>query len=263
MKLEQSFDVDAPVDTVWKALIDVERVAPCLPGAEIVGSDADGNYEGTFTVKIGPASASYRGKLRMEDVDESAHRAVMQANGTDKRGQGGAKATIVSVVTEREGGARVVVDTDYAITGRLARFGRGGMIEDVSKRLLGDFATCLQATLGTDQGVTDATPAGGEGQQPAAPPQAREVAGTAPQTSSAQATGAEAGGGAQAAGAQASVAPAAAVQSSPPPPPSPAPRPASRPPAQAKSLNALSLLFSVLRDRVKALIAGVRSRRRS
>ncbi|MDQ3372187.1 MAG: SRPBCC family protein, partial [Actinomycetota bacterium] len=194
MKLEQSFDVDAPVDTVWKALIDVERVAPCLPGAEIVGSDADGNYEGTFTVKIGPASASYRGKLRMEDVDESAHRAVMQANGTDKRGQGGAKATIVSVVTEREGGARVVVDTDYAITGRLARFGRGGMIEDVSKRLLGDFATCLQDTLGTDQGVTDATPAGGEGQQPAAPPQAREVAATAPQTSSAQATGAEAGG---------------------------------------------------------------------
>ena len=262
MKLEQSFDVDAPVDKVWKALIDVERVAPCLPGAEIVGSDADGNYEGTFTVKIGPASASYRGKLRMEDVDESAHRAVMQANGTDKRGQGGAKATIVSVVTEREGGARVVVDTDYAITGRLARFGRGGMIEDVSKRLLGDFATCLQDTLGTDQGVTDATP-GGEGQQPAAPPQAREVAATAPQTSSAQATGAEAGGGAQAAGAQASVAPAAAVQSSPPPPPSPAPRPASRPPAQAKSLNALSLLFSVLRDRVKALIAGVRSRRRS
>ncbi|MCP9489775.1 MAG: SRPBCC family protein, partial [Solirubrobacteraceae bacterium MAG38_C4-C5] len=188
MKLEQSFDVDAPVDTVWRALIDIERVAPCLPGAQILGNDGEGNYEGTFAVKIGPASASYRGKLRMEEVDESAHRAVMQANGTDKRGQGGAKATIVSVVTEHESGARVVVDTDYAITGRLARFGRGGMIEDVSKRLLGDFATCLQDTLGADQGATTG-PAGDAGQEPAAPPRAREVAATAPQTGSAQATG--------------------------------------------------------------------------
>jgi hypothetical protein len=168
----------------------------------------------------------------MEDVDESTHRAVMQANGTDKRGQGGAKATIVSVVTEHEGGARVVVDTDYAITGRLARFGRGGMIEDVSKRLLGDFATCLQDTLGADQGATTAA-AGGEGHQPAAAPQAREVAATAPQSNP-----------------------------PPPPPPSPAQRPAARPPAQARSLNVLSLLLSVLRDRVKALIAGVRNRRR-
>jgi carbon monoxide dehydrogenase subunit G len=253
MKLEQSFDVDAPVDTVWKALIDVERVAPCLPGAEIVGSDDEGNYEGTFMVKIGPASASYRGKLRMEDVDESAHRAVMQANGTDKRGQGGAKATIISVVTEHEGGARVSVDTDYAITGRLARFGRGGMIEDVSKRLLRDFATCLQNTLGAEQGD-----GGAESQASAVAPQAREVAAPAPQTASAQATGAEVGGGAQAVRAQA----AGARQSTTPPSASPAPRPAARPPAQAKPLNALALLFSVLRDRVKGLIAQVRSRRR-
>jgi carbon monoxide dehydrogenase subunit G len=260
MKLEQSFDVDAPVDTVWKALIDVERVAPCLPGAEIVGSDDEGNYEGTFMVKIGPASASYRGKLRMEDVDESAHRAVMQANGTDKRGQGGAKATIISVVTEHEGGARVSVDTDYAITGRLARFGRGGMIEDVSKRLLRDFATCLQNTLGADQGAATVTAdAGGESEAPAVGPHAREVAATAPHAGSAQATGAEVGGGAQAVGAQASGPPAAARQSNAP---KPAPRPPARPPAQAKPLNALSLLFSVLRDRVKGLIAQVRSRRR-
>ncbi|MDQ3769499.1 MAG: SRPBCC family protein, partial [Actinomycetota bacterium] len=188
MKLEQSFDVDAPVDSVWRALIDVERVAPCLPGAEILGSDDDGTYEGTFTVKIGPASASYRGKLHMEDVDESAHRAVMQADGTDKRGQGGAKATIVSVVTEHEGRSRVSVDTDYTITGRLARFGRGGMIEDVSKRLLRDFATCLQETLGA------AAVTGGDAQEPAVPPSAAEAVATAPEVSTPQATGAEVGG---------------------------------------------------------------------
>jgi len=252
MRLEQSFDVDAPVDTVWRALIDVERVAPCLPGAEILGSDDDSNYKGTFTVKIGPASASYRGTLRMEDVDASAHRAVMQANGTDKRGQGGAKATVVSVVTEHQGGARVVVDTDYAITGRLARFGRAGMIEDVSRRLLGDFATCLQDTLGADRGATTAATEG-EDQQPATPPEAREIAATAPQTRSAQATGVEAGGGARAAGT-----PSAAARSSPSPSGSPAPRP----PAQAQALNVLSLVLSVLRDRAKALVAGVRNRRR-
>lgn len=255
MKLEQSFDVDAPVDTVWLALIDVERVAPCLPGAEILDSHDDGTYDGTFTVKIGPASASYRGKLHMEDVDESAHRAVMQANGTDTRGQGGAKATIVSLVTEHEHGSRVSVNTEYTITGRLARFGRGGMIEDVSKRLLTDFATCLQDTLGA------AAVTGGEAQEPAVPPQAADVATPASEALTPQATGAEVGGGPQAARSQASGAPAATRRSDPPPSATPAPRPSAHRPAEAKPLNVLTLVLSVLRDRVKALVTRVRKAR--
>jgi uncharacterized protein len=153
MKLEQSFDVAAPLERVWSALIDVEHVAPCLPGAAVTGRNDDGTYNGTFTIKIGPTTASYAGKLEMENVDESAHRATMQANGTDKRGQGGAKATIVSSLSElAEGGTRVEVDTDYQITGRLARFGRGGMIEDISERLLREFAARLQESLGGDAG---------------------------------------------------------------------------------------------------------------
>src|SRR2546421_8588580 len=96
MKLEQSFEVSAPVDRVWSALIDVEHVAPCLPGAGITGRNDDGSYSGTFTVKIGPTTASYTGKLHMQDVDASAHTATMQAQGSDKRGQGGATATIRS-----------------------------------------------------------------------------------------------------------------------------------------------------------------------
>jgi pyruvate/2-oxoglutarate dehydrogenase complex dihydrolipoamide acyltransferase (E2) component len=83
----------------------------------------------------------------MEQVDEAAHSAIMQANGTDKRGQGGAKATIVSTLSETEGGTRVEVNTDYHITGRLARFGRGGMIEDISQRLLREFAERLAESL--------------------------------------------------------------------------------------------------------------------
>src|SRR2546423_11940372 len=135
MKLEQSFEVSAPLERVWQALIDVEQVAPCLPGAAVTGRNDDGTYNGTFTVKIGPTTAAYKGKLEMRDMDEQARTATLHAKGTDKRGQGGANATIVSKVTEAgEGATRVEVDTDYHLTGRLARFGRGGMIEDISQR---------------------------------------------------------------------------------------------------------------------------------
>jgi uncharacterized protein len=169
VKLEQSFDVAAPLERVWEALIDVERVAPCLPGATVTGRNEDGSYNGAFSVKIGPTSASYAGKLEMEQVDEEAHVATMQAQGTDKRGQGGAKATIVSRLSpaDGEGSTRVEVVTDYHITGRLARFGRGGMIEDISERLLREFAHCLQTRLAgepdgsssaVDEGSTSAAP---------------------------------------------------------------------------------------------------------
>ena len=103
MKLEQSFEVAAPLERVWQTLIDVEHVAPCLPGAAVTGRNDDGSYNGTFTVKIGPTTASYTGKLEMENIDEASHTATMQAQGTDKRGQGGAKATIVSRLAPVDG----------------------------------------------------------------------------------------------------------------------------------------------------------------
>jgi len=147
VKLEQSFEVAAPIEQVWDALIDVERVAPCLPGASVTGRNEDGSYAGALTIKIGPTTAAYAGKLEMEQIDEQTRSATMQASGTDKRGQGGAKATISSKLTTTDDGTRVEVVTDYHITGRLARFGRGGMIEDISERLLREFAQRLQASL--------------------------------------------------------------------------------------------------------------------
>jgi carbon monoxide dehydrogenase subunit G len=148
MKLEQSFEIAAPLDRVWAALIDVERTAPCLPGADISGRNEDGSYNGTFRVKIGPTAAAYAGTLEVESVDEAAHTATMHAQGTDQRGQGGAKATIISSAKEAGPGQTVVeVSTDYSITGRLARFGRGGMIEEIGNRLLREFAASLQAML--------------------------------------------------------------------------------------------------------------------
>jgi uncharacterized protein len=175
MKLEHSFEVRAPLERVWEALIDVERVAPCLPGAEITEAGDDGSYRGNFTVKLGPTTASYRGELAIEEVDEQAHRAVMRANGSDKRGQGSAKATIVNVMRQEGELTKVEVETDFTITGRLARFGRGGMIQDVSNRLLRDFSDCLQ------QSIESGEPAAAErAESPQAAPAATQAARPAP-----------------------------------------------------------------------------------
>jgi carbon monoxide dehydrogenase subunit G len=162
MKLEQSFTVTAPVEQVWAALVDVERVAPCLPGAQVTGQAPDGSYEGTFSVKLGPATAAYRGHLKMDSLDEATRTATMHANGTDKRGQGGAHAVIVSTMRQEGGETHVDVSTDFTITGRLARFGRGGMIEDISKRLMRDFAQCLESTLGAAPAAAEPPPAAAE-----------------------------------------------------------------------------------------------------
>lgn len=178
MKLEQSFRVAAPVDEVWRALIDVQQVAPCLPGAEVTEGGGDGVYRGVFTIKLGPTTVAYAGTLRMERVDEASRHAVMAARGTDRRGQGGATATISSTVRADGDETAVDVVTDFTITGRLARFGRGGMIEDVSRRLLRDFAACLQARLGAGGepagagGPRDAAAAGAASAPAAASPPA-------------------------------------------------------------------------------------------
>jgi carbon monoxide dehydrogenase subunit G len=176
VKLQQSFEVRAPVERVWETLIDIERVAPCLPGAEITEADDDGTYRGTFSVRLGPTTAAYRGELSLEEVDEAAHRVVMRASGQDKRGQGSAKATIVSTMEGEGELTRVDVDTDFTITGRLARFGRGGMIQDISNRLLKEFADCLQQRIEAPpaaepnplDAVLAATPEGAAAAPPAA-----------------------------------------------------------------------------------------------
>jgi uncharacterized protein len=177
VKLEQQFEVDAPLERVWAALIDFQRVAPCLPGAEITEQGDDGVYRGDFTVKLGPTTAAYRGELSFDDVDEAAHRVTMKAFGQDKRGQGAARATILSALREDAGTTHVEVETDLAITGRLARFGRGGMIKDVSNKLLGDFSSCLAQTIESEPSEDEASedePSGGPAPTPteaAAPPQ--------------------------------------------------------------------------------------------
>jgi uncharacterized protein len=179
MKLEQTFEVQAPLAQVWEALNDLERVAPCLPGAAITSHDEDGTYHGTFTVKLGPMTAAYNGTIRIEEADEATHTATLKAKGTDKRGQGGANATIVNRLSEHDGGTRVEAETDFSITGRLAQFGRGGMMQDVSNRLLRDFATCLSTRLAEPAAAPEPeAPSGAEVAAGDAPPEAVAAAAT-------------------------------------------------------------------------------------
>jgi carbon monoxide dehydrogenase subunit G len=167
MKLEQSFEVMAPVERVWDALIDIEHVAPLMPGATVTGRNEDGSYGGLFTVKIGPTSASYAGMLTIDSINEQVRVASLHAHGHDRRGQGSAKATIFSTCSAMPaGGTRVEVISEYFITGRLARFGRGGIIEDIAERLLREFAQRLQESLGGEVAP--------EAEEPAAPAEADE-----------------------------------------------------------------------------------------
>ena len=177
MKMEQSFEVAAPLEQVWSALLDLERVAPCLPGAAITGHDEDGTYHGTFSVKLGPMTAAYNGTIKVEEVDEAAHRATLKAKGTDKRGQGGANATIVNTLSEHDGGTTVAAVTDFTITGRLAQFGRGGIMEDVSNRLMRDFAACLSTRLGEPSAAAETPSAAAETPVEPTPPPAAPVKG--------------------------------------------------------------------------------------
>jgi carbon monoxide dehydrogenase subunit G len=242
MKLEQSFEVDAPIERVWTALIDLEKVAPCLPGAAITGHDDDGTYHGEFQVKLGPTTASYRGTVRIESADAATHTATLAARGTDKRGQGGASATIVNTLHETEAGAtRVEAATDFTITGRLASFGRGGMMKDISNRLLRDFATCLQQRLAGE-------PAGAMTGEEAA---ASAGAGTTPPEDIAAAEGkspAEVSGKSPAEVSSGATPPGTVATPPQATPPGPA-----QPPPTAQPVKGFSLLISVLWERIQKL----------
>jgi carbon monoxide dehydrogenase subunit G len=184
MKLENEFTVPAPVERAWDVLLDVERVAPCLPGAAIEGAEGD-VHSGTMTIKIGPITTRYQGTVRIEEADEAARRAVMRAQARDSRGQGTAAATITSTMEAVEGGTRVRVETDMRVTGPAAQFGRGVM-QDVSAKLMGRFADCLAAEIG---GAPAAPPAAEEAGGAATPPAGEPAPATPPAAPGARTVG--------------------------------------------------------------------------
>ncbi len=145
MELSNEFVVPVGVDDAWKLLTDVERIAPCMPGAEL--QEIDGaEYRGIVKVKVGPITAQYKGKATFVEKDDATHIAVLRAEGRDTRGQGNANATITATLEPEGDGTRVLVVTDLAITGRAAQFGRGVMA-DVSTKLMGQFVSCLEKNV--------------------------------------------------------------------------------------------------------------------
>ncbi|MFF1814446.1 SRPBCC domain-containing protein [Streptomyces sp. NPDC058251] len=145
MDLHHEFTVPVPVQDAWRVLLDIERVAPCMPGATV--EDYDGKtITGSVKVKVGPITLTYRGTAVFEEQDEAAHRMVLVASGREARGQGTARATVTGTLSERDGGTAVSVRTDLTVTGRPAQFGRGVMAE-VGDKLVGRFADCLSERL--------------------------------------------------------------------------------------------------------------------
>jgi MYXO-CTERM domain-containing protein len=172
MRLEHTFTVPVPVDAAWEVLLDLERIAPCLPGATVTGVDGD-DFTGTVKVKLGPVTLTYQGKGRFVERDEAAHRAVVEATGRDTRSAGTASATITSTLTADGDATRVDVVTDLSVTGRPAQFGRS-MIADVSAKLIGQFADCLAETLTAGPAATATAT------EPAAPTEPAPAAETRP-----------------------------------------------------------------------------------
>ncbi|KAB1140389.1 carbon monoxide dehydrogenase [Streptomyces luteolifulvus] len=145
MELHHEFTVPVPVDDAWRTLLDIERIAPCLPGATV--EDYDGKtVTGSVKVKLGPITVAYKGTAVFEEQDETAHRMVLTANGRETRGQGTARATVTGTLSEQNGGTAVSVRTELTVTGRPAQFGRG-VLGEVGDRLVGQFAACLSEKL--------------------------------------------------------------------------------------------------------------------
>jgi carbon monoxide dehydrogenase subunit G len=154
VQLENSFTVPVPVDEAWRVLLDIERIAPCMPGAALDSVDGDA-FTGRVKVKLGPINLTYQGKASFIEKDEAAHRAVIDARGKDLRGNGTAAAVVTANLKSEGPITRVDVLTDLNITGRPAQFGRGVMT-DVGNKLLGQFADKLAAQLGAGDAQGDA-----------------------------------------------------------------------------------------------------------
>ncbi len=148
MQLEHHFTVPVPTVQAWEALLDVERIAPCMPGATVDSFDGE-TIEGKVKVKVGPIQVTYAGTAKFVEKDAASHRAVIEASAREARGPGTAAATITAVLTDAGSSTDVTVTTDLQITGKPAQFGRG-VLADVGDKILGKFADCLAGELAQD-----------------------------------------------------------------------------------------------------------------
>jgi carbon monoxide dehydrogenase subunit G len=166
MDLQNSFVVPADIDTAWRTLLDVEAIAPCMPGATLESVDGD-NFTGSVKVKLGPVNMTYGGKARFVEKDEASHRAVIEGTGKETRGSGTASALVTTqLVAEGPDRTRVDVTTDLTVTGKPAQFGRGVM-QDVAGRIIDQFSANLASVIAASGAqAAAATAAAAKGEEP-------------------------------------------------------------------------------------------------
>lgn len=173
MLLENSFEVPAGIERTWDYLLDVERVVPCMPGAELTETVDETHWKGKVTIKLGPVKLSFKGKVEMAERDDEAHRVVLKGSGMEQRGKGAASATITTTAEESTSGTRIVVVQDLKVQGQAAQMSRG-MMQDVTAKLTKQFADCLESNLQAEEEEA-APPAAGTAASPEAAPVAAGV----------------------------------------------------------------------------------------
>jgi carbon monoxide dehydrogenase subunit G len=160
MRIENDFEVAAPLERVWTYLLDVEKVAPCVPGGQLTEVVDDHTWKGKVTMKLGPVTLTFNGVVTLQERDEDAHRVVLKAEGREQRGKGAANAMSTSRLEANGDRTKVSIETDLTITGAVAQYGRG-MIGDISQRLTQQFADCLASNIAAERvasAVSGSTP---------------------------------------------------------------------------------------------------------
>jgi uncharacterized protein len=148
MEFDNTFEVPLPPAQAWKLLLDIERIAPCMPGAELTEVVSKNIYKGKIGVRLGPVALTFAGVVKLEDIDDSAHTARVAAQGTDAKGRGGANAASVFRLEPAGSGSKVVVHTNLTLSGAVAQYGRGvGIIQATAAQLMNQFAKCLEEKL--------------------------------------------------------------------------------------------------------------------
>lgn len=145
MEFDNQFDVPMPAEEAWPILMDIERIAPCVPGAELTEIVDDKTYKGKVSVKLGPVALTFNGKTSFVEIDNDAMSAKLTAQGNDMKGRGGANAKVDFHMEPAEGGSRVVIHTNLQLSGAVAQYGRGvGMVSDLSQQIINQFAENLR-----------------------------------------------------------------------------------------------------------------------
>jgi uncharacterized protein len=237
MEFDNAFDVPLSPALAWAVLMDIPRIAPCMPGAELTEIVDPQNYKGKISVRLGPVALTFAGRVEFENIDEANRSARIKAQGNDAKGRGAANAAATFRIEPAAGGSKVLIHTDLMLSGAVAQYGRGvGMIQATAAQIIGQFAANVRAQLAQQPQASpppQPAPAAPVPPQAAAPVAPKSSQGTAPSTSAAPA------------------APQPGPAAAAPPPPSSMPPP-------AKPISGLSLIARVIWQQIAALFTGRR-----